>query len=163
MKHVIPLTITFVGMLTFNNLCLKYVGVAFFQVRMRARSLARITARKKFQREQKHDTSNVVPSPATKEFAWNYLYLLLPARDKFLLSAQVARSMTLVFTVIFSILILHQKISLRVMLCCLCVAGGFVLGVDQEHLKGVYTCVCVCVCVCVMQSRPDVCCVTGQT
>ncbi len=44
--------------------------------------------------------------------------------------------MTLIFTVIFSITILHQKISVRVLLCCLCVAAGFVLGVDQEHLKG---------------------------
>ena len=79
MRRIFPLTCTYVGMLTFNNLCLKHVGVAFFQV---------------------------------------------------------ARSMTLIFTVVFSITILHQKISLRVLLCCALVAGGFVLGIDQENLKG---------------------------
>ena len=79
MRRILPLTCTYVGMLTFNNLCLKHVGVAFFQV---------------------------------------------------------ARSMTLIFTVVFSITILHQKISLRVLGCCLLVAGGFVLGIDQENLKG---------------------------
>ncbi len=79
MKQVMPMTVTYVSMLTFNNLCLKHVGVAFFQV---------------------------------------------------------ARSMTLIFTVVFSILILHHRISYRVILCCIIVAGGFVLGIDQEHIKG---------------------------
>ena len=77
--QVLQLTCTFVGMLTFNNLCLKHVGVAFFQV---------------------------------------------------------ARSMTLVFTVIFSVIILKKSVSVKVVLCCLMVAGGFILGVDQEKLAG---------------------------
>ncbi|XP_074655423.1 GDP-fucose transporter 1-like isoform X2 [Tubulanus polymorphus] len=78
-KNVIILSCLFVGMLTFNNLCLKHVGVAFFQV---------------------------------------------------------ARSMTLIFTVIFSALILRKKASVKIVACCLLVAAGFFLGVDQEKVAG---------------------------
>ena len=73
------LTCSYVGMLTFNNLCLRNVGIAFYQI---------------------------------------------------------ARSLTLIFVVIFSLLILKKSVSWRVWLCCLTVAGGFVLGVDQEKLTG---------------------------
>lgn len=31
-REVLPLSIVFIGMITFNNLCLKYVGVAFYTV-----------------------------------------------------------------------------------------------------------------------------------
>merc|ERR1712196_65713 len=31
-KEVLPLSLVFVGMITFNNLCLKFVGVAFYNV-----------------------------------------------------------------------------------------------------------------------------------
>ncbi len=31
-REILPLTIVFIGMITFNNLCLKYVGVAFYTV-----------------------------------------------------------------------------------------------------------------------------------
>lgn len=78
-RDFIMLSCMFTGMLTFNNLCLKYVGVAFFQV---------------------------------------------------------ARSMTLIFTVIFSSIILRRVSSLPVWLCCLVVAAGFFLGVDQEKVAG---------------------------
>lgn len=30
--QVLPLSLVFVGMITFNNLCLQYVGVAFYNV-----------------------------------------------------------------------------------------------------------------------------------
>ena len=30
--QVLPLSIVFVGMITFNNLCLKYLGVSFYNV-----------------------------------------------------------------------------------------------------------------------------------
>ena len=49
---------------------------------------------------------------------------------------QVARSLTLIFTVIFSVTMLKNSVSRRVMACCLTVASGFVLGVDQESLMG---------------------------
>uniref|UniRef100_A0A1I8GSI6 TPT domain-containing protein n=2 Tax=Macrostomum lignano TaxID=282301 RepID=A0A1I8GSI6_9PLAT len=78
-RDFLLLSCMFTGMLTFNNLCLKYVGVAFFQV---------------------------------------------------------ARSMTLIFTVIFSSILLRRVSSLPVWLCCLIVAAGFVLGVDQEKVAG---------------------------
>ena len=77
--QIMMLTCTYVGMLTFNNLCLRNVGIAFYQV---------------------------------------------------------ARSLTLIFVVIMSLLILKKQVSWRIWACCLTVAGGFVLGVDQENLSG---------------------------
>ena len=78
-KHVIIMSLTFVCMIGFNNLCLKLVGVAFFQV---------------------------------------------------------ARSTTIIFTVLFSAWMLKQAISLKIVLCCLTVVAGFALGVDQEKVSG---------------------------
>ena len=78
-KPILMMTCTYVGMLSFNNLCLKNVGVAFYQV---------------------------------------------------------ARSLTLIFVVIFSVILLKKSVSWKVVTCCLIVAGGFVLGVDQENLSG---------------------------
>lgn len=78
-RPILTMTCTYVGMLTFNNLCLKNVGIAFYQV---------------------------------------------------------ARSLTLIFVVIFSVLLLKKNVSLKIVTCCVIVAGGFVLGVDQESLAG---------------------------
>ena len=78
-SRIFMLTCSYVSMLSFNNLCLKHVGVAFFQI---------------------------------------------------------ARSLTLVFTVILSVVLLKKSVSWRVLLSCGIVAGGFVLGVDQEGLVG---------------------------
>ena len=76
---MVIMSLCFVSMLSFNNLCLKYVGVAFYQV---------------------------------------------------------ARSTTLIFTVIFSITILKKTVSMRVVACCIIVACGFILGIDQEKFMG---------------------------
>ena len=78
-RELLMMTFTFVAMLSFNNLCLKNVGVAFFQV---------------------------------------------------------ARSMTLIFVVIFSVTLLKKSMSIKIFFSCFCVAGGFALGVDQENLAG---------------------------
>jgi len=67
----------FVGMLSFNNMCLKLVGVSFYQV---------------------------------------------------------ARSTTIIFVVIFSVIILRRSVSKMVVLCCGFVASGFFLGIDQEKV-----------------------------
>lgn len=77
--HIMILTCTYVGMLTFNNLCLRYVNVSFYQI---------------------------------------------------------ARSLTLIFVVIFSLIILKKSVSWKVWVCCIAVAGGFILGIDQENLSG---------------------------
>lgn len=79
MKNILPLSIMFVAMITFNNLCLKYVGVAFYFV---------------------------------------------------------GRSLTTVFNVVLSYLILGQKTSLEAISCCLIIIFGFFLGVDQENVSG---------------------------
>lgn len=48
----------------------------------------------------------------------------------------VGRSLTTVFNVICSYLILGQKTSRNALLCCLTIVAGFFLGVDQEDVAG---------------------------
>ncbi|XP_076240802.1 GDP-fucose transporter nac [Calliopsis andreniformis] len=79
LKKVLPLTLLFTGMIATNNLCLKYVGIAFYYV---------------------------------------------------------GRSLTTVFNVIFTYLILGEKTSTKCIACCAFIVTGFWLGVDQEHVAG---------------------------
>ncbi|OQR79804.1 GDP-fucose transporter 1-like [Tropilaelaps mercedesae] len=74
-----PVSIFFVMMITFNNLCLKNVGVAFYTV---------------------------------------------------------SRSLTTVFNVIFTYIILKQTTSFNALCCCGLIVGGFILGVNQEESSG---------------------------
>ncbi|KAK3740599.1 hypothetical protein QZH41_009716, partial [Actinostola sp. cb2023] len=74
-KQVLPLSVVFVGMITFNNLCLKNLGVSFYNV---------------------------------------------------------GRSLTTVFNVICTYVILGQKTSIKAVVCCLVIISGFLIGVDQE-------------------------------
>jgi len=78
-KQILPLSFAFVGMIAFNNLCLKYVGVAFYNV---------------------------------------------------------GRSLTTVFNVVLSYMFLGQSTSMKALLACGVIIGGFVLGVDQEDSSG---------------------------
>jgi len=78
-REVLPLSIVFVAMITFNNLCLKHVGVSFYYV---------------------------------------------------------GRSLTTVFNVVCSYVILGQLTSKRALLCCGVIIGGFFLGVNQEDAAG---------------------------
>ncbi|XP_061102574.1 GDP-fucose transporter 1 isoform X1 [Conger conger] len=78
-REVLPLSIVFIGMITFNNLCLKNLGVAFYTV---------------------------------------------------------GRSLSTVFNVLMSYVILKQTTSLYALLCCGVIIGGFWLGVDQEGAEG---------------------------
>lgn len=78
-REVLPLSIVFIGMITFNNLCLKHVGVAFYTV---------------------------------------------------------GRSLSTVFNVLLSYVILKQTTSFYAILCCGIILGGFWLGVDQEGVAG---------------------------
>ncbi|XP_070836904.1 GDP-fucose transporter 1 isoform X1 [Chaetodon trifascialis] len=78
-REVLPLSVVFIGMITFNNLCLKYVGVAFYTI---------------------------------------------------------GRSLSTVFNVLLSYVILKQTTSFRALLCCGIILGGFWLGVDQEGVAG---------------------------
>ncbi|XP_038160768.1 GDP-fucose transporter 1 isoform X2 [Cyprinodon tularosa] len=78
-REVLPLSVVFIGMITFNNLCLKFLGVAFYTV---------------------------------------------------------GRSLSTVFNVLLSFIILKQTTSLQALLCCGIILGGFWLGVDQEGLTG---------------------------
>ncbi|CEF60354.1 GDP-fucose transporter 1 [Strongyloides ratti] len=78
-RKIAPLSIIFVAMITFNNLCLQYVGVSFYYV---------------------------------------------------------GRSLTTVFNVVCSYLILGQKTSYKALLCCGLIIFGFLLGVNQEGVSG---------------------------
>lgn len=78
-RATLPLSIIFVCMISFNNLCLKFVGVAFYYV---------------------------------------------------------GRSLTTVFNVIFTYLLLGQSTSLKAIICCAVIIAGFFLGVDQEGAGG---------------------------
>lgn len=82
LKKVLPLSIVFVAMITFNNLCLKNVGVSFYYI---------------------------------------------------------GRSLTTVFNVFFTYIILGQKTSMRAILCCALIILGFWLGVDQENNSGSFS------------------------
>lgn len=79
LRALLPLSAFFVAMVAFNNLCLKYVGVAFYTV---------------------------------------------------------SRSLTTVFNVIFTYLVLHQSTSMAAIACCGIIVSGFLLGVNQEGLMG---------------------------
>lgn len=76
---ILPLSVLFTTMIATNNLCLKYVGVAFYYV---------------------------------------------------------GRSLTTVFNLIFSYILLGEKASLHSVMCCGMIVGGFWLGVDQESVTG---------------------------
>lgn len=73
-REVLPLSVVFIGMITFNNLCLKLVGVAFYTV---------------------------------------------------------GRSLSTVFNVLLSYVILKQTTSFQAILCC-----GIILGTDTSSLPG---------------------------
>lgn len=83
LKQIVPLSCVFTAMIVFNNLCLKYVEVSFYQV---------------------------------------------------------ARSLTIVFNIIFDFVILGQSTSMNAFLCCAMVVSGFLVGNNQElrwSLQGV--------------------------
>nr|CAG4646347.1 EOG090X081X [Macrothrix elegans] len=79
MLKVLPLSLVFVAMISFNNLCLKYVGVAFYYI---------------------------------------------------------GRSLTTVFNVLMTWILLGEKTSLSAIACCAVIVCGFWLGVDQEGVAG---------------------------
>nr|CAG4645605.1 EOG090X081X [Lynceus sp. MCZ IZ 141354] len=73
---ILPLSLVFVAMIAFNNLCLQHVGVSFYYI---------------------------------------------------------GRSLTTVFNVLMTWIILGEKTSMNAILCCAVIIGGFWLGVDQEN------------------------------
>ncbi|XP_014482020.1 PREDICTED: GDP-fucose transporter 1 [Dinoponera quadriceps] len=79
LKKVLPLSILFAGMITTNNLCLKYVDIAFYYI---------------------------------------------------------GRSLTTIFNVVFTYILLGEKTSFKCVMCCAVIIGGFWLGVDQEKVAG---------------------------
>ncbi|KAK7912702.1 hypothetical protein WMY93_012913 [Mugilogobius chulae] len=78
-REVLPLSVVFISMITFNNLCLKHVGVAFYTV---------------------------------------------------------GRSLSTVFNVLLSYIILRQGTSVPALVSCGVILGGFWLGIDQEGVAG---------------------------
>lgn len=79
LRKVLPLSVVFVAMITFNNLCLKNVGVSFYYI---------------------------------------------------------GRSLTTVFNVVLTYILLGHKTSFRAIVCCTIIIAGFWLGIDQEKESG---------------------------
>lgn len=79
--QVAPVSILFTAMIAMNNLCLKYVSIAFYYI---------------------------------------------------------GRSLTTIFNVLFTYLILGEKTSKKCIFFCGVIVFGFFLGVDQESLAGKY-------------------------
>lgn len=50
----------------------------------------------------------------------------------------IGRSLTTVFNVILSYMLLGQTSSFHCILCCAIIVGGFLLGVDQESIAGMF-------------------------
>lgn len=50
----------------------------------------------------------------------------------------IGRSLTTVFNVILSYMLLGQTSSFECIVCCAVIVGGFLLGVDQESIAGMY-------------------------
>ncbi|KAL3851689.1 hypothetical protein ACJMK2_015416 [Sinanodonta woodiana] len=78
-RSTLTCSLVFVAMITFNNLCLRNLGVAFYNV---------------------------------------------------------GRSLTTVFNVVFTYVMLKQMTTWKALLCCGVIVMGFLLGVDQEGLTG---------------------------
>lgn len=81
-RNVIPLSILFTMMISSNNLCLKFVSVAFYYV---------------------------------------------------------GRSLTTIFNVLLSYVLLKERQSAQSILCCVVIIAGFFLGVDQESLTETFS------------------------
>jgi len=79
LKKVMPLSVVFVSMITFNNLCLKHVGISFYYI---------------------------------------------------------SRSLTTVFNVVMTYVVLGQKTSAKAIVCCAIIIGGFYMGVEEENGGG---------------------------
>lgn len=78
-KQLLPVSIMFTTMIATNNLCLKYVSVAFYYI---------------------------------------------------------GRSLTTIFNVLLTYIILGERTPKKCMMCCAIIILGFWLGVDQEHFAG---------------------------
>jgi len=74
-QKILPLTFVFLGMIVFNNLCIKYVEVSFYYI---------------------------------------------------------ARSLTIIFNIIFTYYLLNKITSKKAVGCCLLIIGGYALGVQSE-------------------------------
>merc|ERR1719499_2433431 len=74
-KKILPLTVVFLGMIVFNNLCIKYVEVSFYYI---------------------------------------------------------ARSLTIIFNIVFTYYLLNKVTSKKAVGCCLMIIGGYALGVQSE-------------------------------
>ena len=106
LKRVLPLSLVFVAMITFNNLCLKFVGVSFYYIG-------------NYFEDLKYFLKNIPSNRCIKIFF-----------------SPSGRSLTTVFNVIFTYLILGQKTTTRAILCCVTIIFGFWLGIDQENESG---------------------------
>jgi len=105
-QQVAPLTAYYVGMLVFNNVCLQYVEVTFYQVRCRA----------------------FPPPPGRLGQRAGRLTACCARRNAPPLPAQVARSLSILFNILFTYTILGKPTSRQAIIACLVILLGFVVG-----------------------------------
>ena len=105
MRQVFPLSVVFVGMITFNNLCLKDVGVSFYYIGRYAIGSFQVILLLNLQ----------------------FIYPF----ELDCMNSLVLRSLTTVFNVLLTYFVLGQRTSLAAILCCATIVAGFYLGVDQ--------------------------------
>ncbi len=103
---MLPLSLVFVGMIMFNNLCLQYVGIAFYNV---GRSLTTVF----------NVVSFFFPNNPFKQTILEFSFCF-----------QFQKFQALSF------LILGQRTSAAALVCCAIIIIGFFLGVDQEDQSG---------------------------
>ena len=112
---MLPLSVVFVSMITFNNLTLKFLGVAFYNV---GRSLTTV-----FNVVSSIHTSFLLSlSPTLSLPSLTFSPSLTPSPPPLPLPPQV-----------FSYAVLGQTISCRVLTCCGIIVLGFSLGLKEEH------------------------------
>ena len=107
MRQVLPLSIVFVGMIAFNNLTLKYVGVAFYNVGRSLTTIFNVVGRNHATPPRRATT---VPPGAHSH---------PPPRRQ-----------------ILSYVMLQQSTSMKALGMCAVIVLGFFVGVDQEKSDG---------------------------
>lgn len=126
--QVLPLSLVFVGMITFNNLCLQYVGVAFYNVGRSLTTVFNVVS-----------VAALVPPPGriycvAVASALSYI-ALTPNHitSHHSTSSQHLRPHTALATdtQLLSYFYLGQSTSMQCLSMCAVIIGGFFLGVDQ--------------------------------
>jgi len=128
---VLPLSLIFVGMITFNNLCLQYVAVSFCECitsshcdnsTVHAASLTPLTV----------DNGQRGTYTHSRIVHVIFACVTTTPQPDLLITDNVARSLSIVFNVIFTFTILGESTSMLTCSTLLVVILGFYMGIEGE-------------------------------